>query len=211
MKRLYFTLMAAILIAGGIAYDKFNSSSTVPSTNSTITLADQPAKPAGKTLAEFTAQLLKTCRADLSEVRAKITVAQIVRITEATFTRRDQQESFMFLICIESKFNGAAHSKAGAVGFTQIMPKYADYFTKKCGLGKLGKDDLQDSEINLTVGACLFNDLLQQFDGNVALALSGYNSGPDSSTTKALSELQTGSNETSGYLAKFLVLKEKMK
>lgn len=204
------TALVALTSIGLIINDKYNTKHTVHSTNSVATLVSV-ASSTEKTLDVFTAQLLKTCRAELSEVRAKITVDQIVRITRANFERRDQQESFLFLICIESKFNGLAHSKAGAVGFTQIMPKYADYFTKKCGLGKLGKDDLLDSEINLTLGACLFHDLLQRFDGNVALALSGYNSGPESDTTKKLDQLQTGSTETSGYLAKFLVLQEKMK
>ena len=211
MKNLIILCVISLITGGLLAYDKLYSSRALRAINSNTVLAAPLVATPTKSIEQFTGQLLSTCKADLSEVRAKITVNQIVRITQQTFARREQQEAFLFLICIESKFNNAARSKVGAVGFTQIMPKYADYFTKKCGLGKLGKDDLSDSEINLTVGACLFRDLLEKFDGNVALALSGYNSGPDSDTTKKLEQLQTGSNETSGYLAKFLVLQEKMK
>jgi hypothetical protein len=45
----------------------------------------------------------------------------------------------------------------------------------------------------------------------VALALSAYNSGADSKTTKAVSNLGTGHVETGWYIAKYFTLQEKLR
>ena len=161
--------------------------------------------------AEFVSQLLITCRAEMSDVRRSILTDELIRVTDRYFRKLEDKQSFMYLICIESKFDNLRKSKAGAVGYTQVMPKYVQSFSDACGLGKLAKGDETDPLINLQLGACQFATLLTKFEGNVALALAGYNSGPDSNTTKKLGKLDdSGHPETNGYLAKYLVLTEQM-
>ncbi len=176
-----------------------------------------PAKEAAlvekkETIDQFAERLLPVCNVNLSELRRKVSIAQIIRISSTTFEKQEQQEAFLYLICIESKFDNGVKSKVGAVGYTQLMPKFFIGFAKSCGYETAGDKDIYDSEINLTVGACVFKQLLNKFDGNTALALAGYNSGPDSATTKSLSKLgSNGQAETFNYVAKFAVLRERMK
>lgn len=160
---------------------------------------------------EFVNQLYGICGAKLSEARTKLLTQQLLDVTGKYFTDLRDKQAFLYLICIESKFSASVKSHAGAVGYTQILPKYAQSFADTCGLGKLDAGDVVDPAVNLNLGACQFSTLLKKFSGNVALALAGYNSGADSSTTKKLSNLGEGSPETSGYLAKYLVLEQKVR
>lgn len=146
---------------------------------------------------------LDVCGHKLSEARKRIVAAQIYRISGIYLPRREHRDAFVGLLCIESKFEANAKSHMGATGMAQIMPKYAPYFAEQCSLGVLDTTDLTDTELNLTLGACHFSHLLRAFDGNIALALSGYNSGQDSETTKRLDRLATGHVETMGYISKF--------
>jgi membrane-bound lytic murein transglycosylase MltF len=163
--------------------------------------------PNGPSLESFSEKLWVTCRASASEYRKGILLKQAVRAAQEAFSERSQQESFLLLICIESKFNPTAKSKAGALGLTQVMPKYASEFAGSA----VSPEDLLDAEVNLSIGAKQFKALLDQFEGNVALALSGYNSGAHSPTTKGLAKLVPGHTETMAYVAKFYTLKEEMK
>lgn len=177
--------------------------------------SEAPASPAaeeesGETaLASFTERLMDQCKARTSPARRQLLSRQVARIAESTFPgRRDQQESFVLLVCIESAFQSTAKSRVGAVGLTQVMPKYAREFAAQCGLGDVAAEDLNDSEINLTIGACQFRNLLDSFGGNVGLALAGYNAGQGSDTSKKAANLQNINPETANYLARFLVLQE---
>jgi len=68
----------------------------------------------------------------------------------------------------ESKYKNAAVSHAGAQGLMQLMPATAKRF--KC-------EDRSDAEANVTAGVKYLRWLLKRFDGNVTLALAGYNAG----------------------------------
>ena len=72
------------------------------------------------------------------------------------------------VIHVESRFNAAAVSPAGAVGAMQLMAGTA----KRYGVANRG-----DARQNVDAGARYLRDLLARFDGNVALALSAYNAG----------------------------------
>jgi soluble lytic murein transglycosylase-like protein len=69
----------------------------------------------------------------------------------------------------ESGFNPYAISPRGALGLMQVMPNTA---------GVYSVEDLLEPEVNIEVGARYFARLLEQFDGDVALALASYNAGP---------------------------------
>lgn len=68
----------------------------------------------------------------------------------------------------ESKYKVRAKSGAGAQGLMQMIPATARRF---------GCQDVYNSEENVNAGTRYLRWLLERFDGNVALALAGYNAG----------------------------------
>ncbi|MDQ3804807.1 MAG: lytic transglycosylase domain-containing protein [Acidobacteriota bacterium] len=71
----------------------------------------------------------------------------------------------------ESRYKPAAVSHAGAQGLMQLMPAAAKRF--KC-------EDRNDPAANVAAGTKYLRWLLKRFDGNVTLALAGYNAGEGS-------------------------------
>ncbi len=68
----------------------------------------------------------------------------------------------------ESKYKNAAVSHAGAQGLMQLMPATAARF--KC-------ENRSDAKANIEAGTKYLRWLLKRFNGDVALALAGYNAG----------------------------------
>jgi soluble lytic murein transglycosylase-like protein len=68
----------------------------------------------------------------------------------------------------ESKYKPEAVSQAGAQGLMQLMPATAKRFN--CA-------DRNDPEANVEAGTSYLRWLLKRFDGDVTLALAGYNAG----------------------------------
>ena len=71
----------------------------------------------------------------------------------------------------ESKYKNDAKSHAGAQGLMQMMPATARRF---------GCSDAYDSASNIDAGTQYLAWLLKRFDGDVSLALAGYNAGEGS-------------------------------
>jgi|SRR5215468_1251595 len=72
------------------------------------------------------------------------------------------------VMCQESAFNGQAVSPKGASGLMQLMPATAARF---------GVTNIFDPQQNIYAGARYLRFLLDIFDGDVNLALAGYNAG----------------------------------
>lgn len=68
----------------------------------------------------------------------------------------------------ESKYKVRARSGAGAQGLMQMIPATARRF---------GCNDVYNSEENVNAGTRYLRWLLERFNGNIALALAGYNAG----------------------------------
>jgi soluble lytic murein transglycosylase-like protein len=68
----------------------------------------------------------------------------------------------------ESNFNTKARSHKGAIGLMQLLPSTAKRF---------GVKDIHDPKQNIKGGIRYIRWLLKEYQGNVALALAGYNAG----------------------------------
>ncbi|HEX5758941.1 MAG TPA: lytic transglycosylase domain-containing protein [Thermoanaerobaculia bacterium] len=77
----------------------------------------------------------------------------------------------------ESAFDRTAVSWAGARGLMQLMPGTAREVAGRLGLG-YSSERLSDPAYNVQLGTSYFRQVLTMFDGNVELALAGYNGGP---------------------------------
>ncbi len=79
----------------------------------------------------------------------------------------------------ESVFNENARSPAGALGLMQLMPKTARHVARLLNERWQGTASLYEPERNLKYGAYYYRYLLNQFDGQFAVALAAYNAGPN--------------------------------
>jgi len=73
------------------------------------------------------------------------------------------------VIQAESRFNPLAISPVGAKGLMQLMPMIAKEY---------GALDPLDAKQNVFAGVKYLSDLLDRYNGNVSMALAGYNAGP---------------------------------
>lgn len=74
------------------------------------------------------------------------------------------------VITAESNYNPNAVSEKGAVGLMQLMPDTARRYGVKA-------KEIKHPEKNIAAGAQYLADLIRMFDGDLKLALAGYNAG----------------------------------
>ncbi|HEY0413652.1 MAG TPA: transglycosylase SLT domain-containing protein [Allosphingosinicella sp.] len=77
----------------------------------------------------------------------------------------------------ESSFDRAAVSNAGARGIMQLMPGTAREVSGKLGIGYDFGRLTQDPSYNMMLGTSYFSTLLDQWGGNMPLAIASYNAG----------------------------------
>jgi soluble lytic murein transglycosylase-like protein len=94
------------------------------------------------------------------------------------------------LVKLESDFNVHATSPVGALGLTQVMPSTAKYYVKG-----VTREKLYDANTNLRVGFRYLRGLVDEYHGDVKLALLVYNRGP---VAVAKSRAQ-GDSPSNGY------------
>ena len=89
----------------------------------------------------------------------------------AEVARRHQVDGLLVasIMEAESGFDSSAISPRGALGLMQIMPTTASVEAV---------ENLFEPEVNIELGTRYFVSLLEEFDGDVTLALAGYNAGP---------------------------------
>lgn len=78
----------------------------------------------------------------------------------------------------ESAFDPRATSPVGARGLMQLMPATAREMSGKVGI-PYQPERLYAPEVSIRLGSAYFKEVLKGFDGNVELALAGYNGGPN--------------------------------
>ncbi|MCX7893787.1 MAG: lytic transglycosylase domain-containing protein [Burkholderiales bacterium] len=74
------------------------------------------------------------------------------------------------VIAAESAYNPVAVSDKGAIGLMQVMPETGARYGVR-------EKDLRDPARNIRTGTRYLADLLAMFEGNMELALAGYNAG----------------------------------
>ncbi len=90
-------------------------------------------------------------------------------VEEAAGLHQVSAELVKAVIAVESEFDQWAVSSKGARGLMQLMPDTA---------GRFGVADSFDARQNIFAGTQYLRILLDQFGGDVALALAAYNAGP---------------------------------
>ena len=78
----------------------------------------------------------------------------------------------------ESAFGPAAISRAGARGLMQLMPATARKVARALAMPDPLPDGLHAPTLNLTLGTAYLAQVLEEFGGNLPLALAAYNAGP---------------------------------
>jgi soluble lytic murein transglycosylase len=77
----------------------------------------------------------------------------------------------------ESSFDRLAVSRVGALGMMQLMPGTANETARKMGMPYSRARLTSDPSYNMTLGTSYFSTILDQWGGNVPLALASYNAG----------------------------------
>jgi soluble lytic murein transglycosylase-like protein len=90
-------------------------------------------------------------------------------ITEAAKRYHVDEHLIASVMEAESAFNPFAVSRTGAMGLMQLMPDVA---------AEHGATEPFDPRENVMAGARYLRWLLDRYDGNIELALAGYNAGP---------------------------------
>ena len=158
--------------------------------------------------AQFIRDTMAIVNVKSSQTQQDLMVDMLERVTKKVFgDNKEVAEGFITLVAMESAFNTKAKSHAGAVGLAQIIPKYVNEFAGHCGL-IIQPEDVHEPEINLTLGACLFKHLREEYN-SVSLSLVAYNAGKFSKQIKDMKSMRNLSNlETAGYVAKYHYLQE---
>jgi soluble lytic murein transglycosylase len=79
----------------------------------------------------------------------------------------------------ESLYRTGAVSTAGAMGLMQLLPDTARRTALLWKLPSPRRADLFDPSVNTSLGAAYLRSLLDQFEGQLPVALAGYNAGPN--------------------------------
>jgi len=78
----------------------------------------------------------------------------------------------------ESNFSPTAVSSSGARGLMQLLPSTAKWILESKLNQPFHEDDLDDPELNISLGTWYLRHLLEQFDFDLAKAVAAYNGGP---------------------------------
>jgi soluble lytic murein transglycosylase-like protein len=99
------------------------------------------------------------------------------------------------LVQLESRFDGRARSRAGAIGLAQVLPSTARLYEPG-----LTDTALYQPEINLRIGFRYLRDLMERYDGDLERALLAYNRGP----ARVQELLDAGRNPRNGYAERIM-------
>ncbi len=78
----------------------------------------------------------------------------------------------------ESAFIQDAHSRVGAMGLMQLMPRTARHVAQNLKRRPPSRSELLQPDTNIDLGTAYLRQIMDQQDGNLVLATAAYNAGP---------------------------------
>jgi soluble lytic murein transglycosylase len=95
------------------------------------------------------------------------------------YSQEYQMDPYMVaaVIKVESGFSPNVVSSKGAVGLMQIMPETATWAAEKMDMKDFKIETLVIPETNIKIGTWYLAKLLEEFNGDITLALAAYNGG----------------------------------
>ncbi len=81
------------------------------------------------------------------------------------------------VIWVESKFDERATSHKDARGLMQITPETGSWISEQMKLKDFNSEQLYDPETNIKLGCWYLNNLKNQFDNRLPVAIAAYNGG----------------------------------
>lgn len=122
--------------------------------------------------------------------RYRITMALAGLIHDVAIDEGIEPELAFRLVRLESRFEPAVISHAGAIGLTQLMLGTARYFQPG-----VTAEELTDPATNLHIGFRYLRGLIREYRGDLKLALLVYNRGP----TAVQNAIAMGEDPANGY------------
>lgn len=128
-------------------------------------------------------------------LRYRISPQLASTIQDAAITKGLDPDLGFRLVRAESNFNPRARSHAGALGYTQLMPRTARWLDR----GMTSPERIMRPEANLAVGFGYLRQLIDKY-GDLRLALLAYNRGEGAVDR----DLRRGRNPENGYSRRVL-------
>ena len=113
-------------------------------------------------------------RKTINEITLPLTNADVIR--QQAGEKHLDPALIAGVIYAETKFD-ARTSATGALGLMQIMPGTASFLARRSGATAFTVADLGKPQVNIAYGSYYLRYLLDEYHGNVTLALAAYNSG----------------------------------
>jgi soluble lytic murein transglycosylase-like protein len=105
----------------------------------------------------------------------RVRIANMQRFVRAAAKKHDLPASLInAVIWVESRFTTRARGHRGPRGLMQIMPKTGRHLARELGR----RYEPYSADFNIDAGAYYLARMIEQFDGDVALGLSAYATGP---------------------------------
>ena len=100
-------------------------------------------------------------------------------VREASRRTGLSREFIYAIIRQESLYRADAGSSAGALGLMQLMPDTARIVARRNKLPVPSRTQLLEPSSNIRLGSAFLADLVDRFEGEMALATAAYNAGPN--------------------------------
>lgn len=143
---------------------------TLTSLNNTVTVTKPSKKKVIVKKPEHSQEQIKLAKA-IDRIYKKVSYSEALNIVKVTYiyARKHTIKPTLALglIAAESGFNRRARSAHGAIGYTQVVPKWHQ--------DKIKGRNLEDLHVNIQVGMNVLGDCFKKFKGNTNKALGCYN------------------------------------
>lgn len=143
---------------------------TLTSLNNTVTVTKPSKKKVIVKKPEHSQEQIKLAKA-IDRIYKNVSYSEALNIVKITYiyARKHSIKPTLALglIAAESGFNRRARSIHGAIGYTQVVPKWHQ--------DKIKGRNLEDLHVNIQVGMNVLGDCFKKFKGNTNKALGCYN------------------------------------